>query len=108
MKKIIKKINTHISNYQTIYLFLVIVFLVGTISGTLFLNKISDTNKDIILTNLTNFFSNVEEGNVTNSREIFTNSIIFNFSYIFIIWLLGISIIGIPIVVFMVFALCFF
>ena len=89
-----RKLN---SNYQK-YKILVIIMTIAFILGILFFYLISKNNKIIVINSIKNFFKEVATTNNLNYTSSLINSLLVNTFYIAIIWLLGISIIGIPII----------
>lgn len=87
---------------KNIYLFLLLIFIIGVIFGSLFITIINDTDKNTVLNQITNFFNEMKSNKI-DYLDIFKNSVISNLIYITFIWFLGISIIGIPIIIIMLF-----
>ena len=77
---------------------LLIIVIVFIIIGIFFLAVTSKDNKLLIKDNLNIYFKSL---NNLNYFKGFGNSIINNYFYLLIIWILGISIIGIPIAIVM-------
>lgn len=67
--------------------------LIFIILGILYISILSDNNKDLIEKNLTSFFNSIDK---LNYNQAFIKCFLSNSFYIASIWLLGISIIGIP------------
>lgn len=84
------------------YLFLLIIMLIGFISGILFLFFISREDASLLSKELNSFFNNIKN-NELNFTNTLINSISSNMLSLVIIWLLGISIIGIPFILFFLF-----
>ena len=91
---------------KRIILFLSGLSLIGLIAGSLFITVISKTDQTLVQTYIENFLASVQTSKL-NYIDAIKNTIIANFSFTSIIWLLGISIIGIPIIVFMYFTKSF-
>lgn len=98
----IMKAKNSIMNQRKLYLFLIGLIIVGLISGILFLFAINDTDKSLVLDNLTSFFTGIKNGQGINYGASLINSLLTNIIYILLIWLLGISIIGLPIILIIV------
>ena len=95
MKKGIFKAKTNIDNQKKLYIFLIGLAFISIISGIIFIFLISEENSLIIKENLTQYFNNInQEDNFT----LLLTSSINNLIYIITIWILGISIIGLPII----------
>ena len=84
--------------------FLIGLFVIALIFGSSLPLFLSDGDKTLISEYLTSFVDNV---NNTNYLSSFFNGLCVNVGYGFFIWLLGISVIGVPIVLFMFFSKCF-
>lgn len=100
--KAINKVLNHLEKTKKMYLFLFLLLLIGVIFGSIFFNLISQSDKLLVANKLTSFFSNIDNNSI-NSIEVFKNSYITNLLTITIIWILGISIIGIVINTFIVY-----
>lgn len=106
MKKYMQKLLRLFNLSKKMLVFLIGLLIVGIISGSLFSIIINNTDQKIVIDYLENFITLIQNDKF-NSFETLLNSIVFNYSYAIIIWLLGISIIGLPIIVFMYFGKCF-
>lgn len=74
--------------------FLIGISILGFIFGCLFIIIISNTDKLLVKEYIQSFIKNLDNVNYIN---IFKNTIISNLLFIIVIWLLGMSVIGIPI-----------
>ena len=88
-------------NKKTLLLF-TILLIIGIIAGSIFMAILSETDKKLVTDYFNNYISNIEN-NKLNYLESIKNGLFNNLLYIIIIWILGISIIGIPIVTIMFF-----
>ncbi len=102
MNKVIHKAKESITSQKKKYLFLSTILLIGIISGIAFIFFISKEDKSLVESELTTFFSYIKEGK-WNYFSAFIHSILANSTYLLFIWILGISIIGIPVVLFLLF-----
>lgn len=100
-KKMNKVLSVILPNKKT-NLFVLFVLILGIISGSIFLVVLSETDKNNVINQITTFFNNINANNI-NNLTAFKNSIIENILFIIIVWLLGMSIIGIFINVFLVY-----
>lgn len=102
MAKLLKKLKFHIIKSKKMYLFLIIILLIGLLFGSLFITILNEKDKLMVSNQLTNFFNQIKMNKI-NYLQALKNSLATNLIYIILIWLLGISIIGIPIIIFIVF-----
>ena len=103
MKKVMDKFKLSIKNNRKIIFFLGIIALVAIIFGSLFSVMLNESDKNLVNEYISNFFENIKNNNL-NYILALKNGSISSLSYILIVWLLGISIIGMPIVLFMYFS----
>src|SRR5690606_186698 len=87
-----------ISEYSSIYLFMFILFLVGIVFGAVVVNSMSFIQKQDLLFYLQQFFGHVQEGTLIRGFDLFQSSLFYHIKYISFIFILGLSIIGIPII----------
>lgn len=75
----------------------------GVIFGAVLVNSLSFTQKEDLFFYLSQFFGQVSQGEVAASKEMFYQSVIHNLKYVSVIWILGISIIGVPVILILLF-----
>lgn len=93
MKELIKKLKE-----KKLFLIIFSITTISFICGILLISILSENNKNLIIKSLNNFFTSIKENNFNQSTLLYktlTSNIITDL----IIWILGISIIGIPIVI---------
>lgn len=91
---------------KKMYLFLFILFIIAIIAGSVFSITLNEVDNDLVTTYLNNYLNLVKEKNIV-FKESFFNFILSNSITNLIIWLLGFSVIGIPIIIFLFFYKCF-
>lgn len=101
MKQLLDKLNSKISTNKKLLIFFVVLGIIGIISGSFFSIIIKSEDKTFVTEYLNNFFNNIKNINYINT---FLNSEISNIIFILIIWILGFSGFGIPIILFMYFS----
>lgn len=92
MKELLKKLKT-----KKVFIVIFIITILAFIAGILLVSIESKSNKELITTSLETFFKEVKE-NKLNTASLLSKSITSNLIMNTIVWLLGISIIGLPIV----------
>lgn len=90
----LKKIISTIIPSKKINYFTFFVITLGLISGAIFLVLINENDKTTVINQITNFMNNINENNI-DSVQALKNSMFTNFTYVLLIWVLGMSIIGI-------------
>ena len=94
----IKRTKNNIMKQKKLYLFLIGLVIVGIIVGILVWFVINNEDKLLVTKNLNNFFECIKKGNAINYWGSLFNSLVTGLIYIVLIWLLGISIVGLPII----------
>ncbi|MDX8364758.1 stage II sporulation protein M [Cytobacillus sp. IB215665] len=98
-----KILQLHIQEHSSIYLFITVLFFMGVIFGSIVVNSLSFSQKQDLFYYLSRFFEQVSEGKFASSKDKFVESYFQNIKYIGLIWLLGVSIIGLPLILVLLF-----
>ncbi|MBN8432880.1 stage II sporulation protein M [Priestia flexa] len=93
----------HLRDNSSIYLFVTVLFLMGIIFGAIVVNSLTVDQKEDLYFYLNRFFGLVKTGEVATSTEMFQQSFFHNVKYLGLIWILGIAIIGLPVVLILLF-----
>ena len=99
--KLKKIINTIIPNKKINY-FTIFIITLGIISGAIFLVLINENDKSSVITQISNFICNINNNNISSVQAL-KNSLFTNFTYVLLIWILGMSIIGIIFNIFLIY-----
>lgn len=102
MKKEMDKLKSKIKTSKKFTIFLVVLLLVGVVAGTLFITILSSTDKSLVKEYMNSYMSSIEKDKI-NYLALFCNSFLKEFLIASVIWLLGISIVGIPAILFLFF-----
>lgn len=94
---------SYFREHSSIFLFIVILFLMGVIFGAIVVNSMSITQKEDLFYYLSQFFGQILNGKVAENNDLFTQSFLHNSKFIGLIWILGISIIGLPVILILLF-----
>ncbi|RKL67832.1 stage II sporulation protein M [Salipaludibacillus neizhouensis] len=97
------RIFTHLSGNKATYIFSIVLILMGVIFGAVIVNSMNFTQKNDLYAYLTLFFSEVDSGEFANATEVFTQSFAYYIKIIGCIWLLGLSVIGLPVIYILLF-----
>lgn len=98
MNKLVNVIKYLVIRKQKLFLFLLILFLLGIVFGSLFISILSDSDRVKVVEQVTSFFAGMK-GNKFDSFLVFKNSFLSNLILLLFLWILGISVIGIPIII---------
>ncbi|TDL77061.1 stage II sporulation protein M [Rhodococcus qingshengii] len=94
---------SYFREHSSTFLFIVILFLMGVIFGAIVVNSMSITQKEDLFYYLSQFFSQILNGKVVENNDLFAQSFLHNSKFIGLIWILGISIIGLPVILILLF-----
>ncbi|EID44940.1 stage II sporulation protein M [Parageobacillus thermoglucosidasius] len=96
-------ISVHMREHASVYLFVIVLFLMGVIFGAIVVNSLNFGQKQDLYYYLTQFFGQVSKGNIAGARDMFQQSYFHNLKYVAFMWVLGISVIGLPIIFILLF-----
>ncbi|MEG2322266.1 MAG: stage II sporulation protein M [Bacilli bacterium] len=106
MKKIVDKLKNKVTIDKKLLVFLIVLGLIGVLVGSVFVTILNNSDKVLISDYLNNFLNNIESGQLDYLLALKNN--LFNIIlFVSIIWLLGISVIGLPIMIMMYFTFSF-
>ncbi len=101
MNKKTKLIEIILPNKKINY-FVITTLLLGVISGSIFLVTLNKVDKTNTITQIEIFISNINKGNI-NSVQALKNSLTINYIFIILIFILGLTIIGILFNIFLIY-----
>lgn len=96
-------VATHFREHSSIYLFVIVLFLMGVIFGAVVVNSLSFSQKEDLFYYLSQFFGQVSNGKVATSGDLLIQSFFHNSKFIGLMGILGISIIGLPVILILLF-----
>lgn len=102
MDKLKNKFKTH----KKMFFFLAGIAFIGFLFGVFFITILSQSDQTMVKEYITNFMNMINQ-NKMNYQTTFFNTILSHIIFVGTIWLLGISIIGIPITLFLYFSKAF-
>lgn len=103
MNKIKAKVKSILKTRKRTFIFFAVLVILGIIFGSLFITILNETDKEMVTTRITEFFAEVKSNNDTDVLSALKNSLFSNVLSVIMIWLLGISIIGIPLIIVFIF-----
>lgn len=98
LKKVKTKVTNKLAEQKKIYIFLIIVMLIGLILGIIYAVILNKSDHNLVTTSLDSFFTSIKNNDI-DYKNALINSLIGNISFVTFIFLLGISIIGIPLII---------
>ena len=101
--KLLDKLKNKLKINKRLFLFLIVLLLIGITFGSIFITILEENDRTLVYNSLKDFFENIK-GQKLDYFSSLKNSMLINLLTIFIIWLLGISVIGIPILIIIFFS----
>ncbi|MDF2961809.1 MAG: stage sporulation protein [Paenibacillus sp.] len=93
-----RSLQLYMKEHLSLYIFVGVIFITGVVFGTVMVNALSLEQKQEIMRYLGNFFSSVEQGAFSDVKASFQQSFALHIKWILIIWVLGMSVIGLPLI----------
>lgn len=93
-----KTIIDHLREQATIYIFMIVLFLTGIIFGAVIVNSMNFIQKQELFFYVERFFQQMLEGQETQNQALFKESFFYHMKYLFLMFILGLSVIGLPLV----------
>ncbi|WP_438351336.1 stage II sporulation protein M [Paenibacillus sp. FA6] len=80
----------------TLFIFVAVLFLVGVVFGALMVNALSLEQQQDLATYLGDYFVTLDQGSGGSEQAAFWNIAILNLKWVGLIWICGLSVIGLP------------
>lgn len=92
-----RSITKYLKDNLVLYFIVVLFLVIGLFTGVLTVNSIRLSERQELLSYINNFFAQISVRQISNFA-VFRQSLINNFQIVFALWVLGITIVGIPII----------
>lgn len=106
MNKLWDKLKKRVTINHKLFLFLFVLFIVGLLAGSLFTIILNESDQSLVKDSLSNFMTSVSKHQL-NIEQTLLPSLFSQIIYVLAVWLLGISILGLPIVLILYFSKAF-
>ena len=94
----------HLKTHIVAYFFLILIFMIGVVAGAFAVKTLPDEQKTELISYLRLFFQGLTtSSDMVRSPELLQSALYNNAKTIGIIWLLGFTVIGIPVILFIIF-----
>lgn len=94
------KLRELILPHKKINFFVSTILILGILSGSIFLMMSNKADKSSVVTQIQNFFTNISTNSIDNGLAL-RNSLTINYIFIGTLWILGLSMIGVLVNVFL-------
>jgi len=96
-------LKLHVRNQMSLYLFITVLFMMGVVFGAVVVNTLSPAQKEGLLEYLGYFFRGLEQNTIAEPQIAFQHSMGDHLRNLGLMWMLGLSIIGIPLILILIF-----
>jgi stage II sporulation protein M len=96
-------IHMHVRENISLYLFTLVLFTMGVCFGAVVVNSLELTQKQDLMGYLGQFFLEFKQGIELNPKAAFQQSFMQYLKFVGLMWVLGMSIVGLPIILILVF-----
>lgn len=93
----------YLQEHAKLFVFTIVLFIVGVVFGAIVVNALADGQKTDLFNYLKGFFALVNDNHLADSAYVTWHSIATNIKLLGLIWILGLSIIGLPVIVVLLF-----
>ena len=107
IKEIEHTLYVYLKDNFLLFIIIIIVLLIGIILGSISIKALNTQQKDNLVEYINLFFQKVDI-NTINNNIVLKHSIINNTKFILIIWVLGLTIIGIPFIMLLIFVKAYY
>lgn len=88
----------HLKKYRLVYFFMLVLFLIGIIFGAIIVNSMNFIQRQDLYFYLDQFMNQLLEGSIVEKQELFKTTFSYHLQYLLLFFILGLSIIGLPII----------
>jgi len=88
----------YLKDHLSLYIFVSVIIVTGVIFGAVMVNALSLDQKQEITRYLGNFFLTVDQGALSDAQTSLQQSFSMHIKWVLIIWILGLSVIGLPLI----------
>lgn len=93
----------HIKEHTTIYIFMTILFLTGIIFGAIIVNSMHFVQKQDLFFYIERYFEQIADVQQVENKTLLISSYFYHVKYLLLLLVLGLSVIGLPIVWILIF-----
>ncbi|WP_068775332.1 stage II sporulation protein M [Paenibacillus sp. FJAT-26967] len=91
-------LNQYFRDQLTLFIFVSVLFVVGVVFGAIMVNALSLEQKQEIGRYLSSFYRSVDEGASVDGKQSLIAAFSLHMKWILLIWTLGLSVIGLPLI----------
>jgi stage II sporulation protein M len=101
MSDLSRAMRAYMKEHMPLYVYVTVLFIMGVVFGVVIIQALTLEQKQELSRHLGNFFQLVDQGIQLDKKHSFLQSFILNLKWLGLICLLGLSVIGLPLILFM-------
>jgi stage II sporulation protein M len=101
MSDLSRAMRTYMKEHMPLYVYVTVLFITGVVFGVVIIQALTLEQKQELSRHLGNFFQLVDQGMQWDKQHSFLQSFMINLKWLGLICLLGLSVIGLPLILFM-------
>jgi stage II sporulation protein M len=98
-----RSLRHYLQQHSSSYLFVFVLFVMGVIFGAVIVNALSLAQKQDLAAYLLTFFNGLDQNSAVTPKEAFQHSLGNHLKFVGLIWLMGLSVIGLPLILVFIF-----
>lgn len=91
-------LRAYLRDHSSLYIFISVLFAMGVMFGAVLVNALTLEQKQEMLEQVSSFFYTLTDQSLDDGKVIFAKSFGMHIKWILLIWLLGLSVIGLPLI----------
>ncbi|MDB5054357.1 MAG: spoIIM [Bacilli bacterium] len=101
MSDLPRAMRNYLKEHLPLYVFVSVLFITGVIFGAVIVQALTLEQKQELSRHLGNFFQLIDQGSEFDGKRSFLQSLMMNLKWLALIWLFGLSVIGLPLILIM-------
>jgi stage II sporulation protein M len=101
MSDLPRAMRNYLKEHLPLYVFVSVLFITGVIFGAVIVQALTLEQKQELSRHLGNFFQMIDQGSEFDGKRSFLQSLMMNLKWLALIWLFGLSVIGLPLILIM-------
>ncbi|GGF08796.1 stage II sporulation protein M [Halobacillus andaensis] len=103
MQRGVRMVKSDFNNHISIFVFIFVLFIMGMVFGAIIVNSMNFVQKEDLFFYLKQFFEQMVDRSNPDKTALLKDSILYHVKYMLLLFLLGISIVGMPIITVLLF-----
>lgn len=102
-EKVKTMVENHVKQNRSVYTFTLVLLIMGVIFGAVVVNSLAVSEKQDLYMYLNQFFGEMAKGDFASPQAMLSESFSHDMKYIGFMWILGLSVVGLPLILILLF-----